>query len=147
MSSNQKEQTISTMANLPLPSKVSIIRTLIRDAEDKIFSVVFTKKDGTLREMVCRRGVKKGVKGTSKYDVQEADKRNDQITVYDMVNKGFRKINVDTIHYIRTNGVTYQFVVHPHKGTNDILKKFLWKELIEKATETYHEQLRQYGLE
>ena len=36
----------------------------IQKAENTIFSVTFTKKDGTIRTMVARLNVKKGVKGT-----------------------------------------------------------------------------------
>jgi hypothetical protein len=31
--------------------------------DSRMFSVIFTKKDGSRREMLCRRGVKKGVTG------------------------------------------------------------------------------------
>ena len=36
---------------------------LIESTNGKMFSVTFTKKDGTLRDMVCRMGVKKYVNG------------------------------------------------------------------------------------
>ena len=40
------------------------LKDLIRSSEDKIFSVVFIKKNGEERKMLARLGVKKGVKGT-----------------------------------------------------------------------------------
>ena len=42
---------------------------LIRENKSNIFSVVFLKKDGTIRRMICRLGVKKYVNGKGlKYD-------------------------------------------------------------------------------
>jgi len=48
----------------------------------RIFSVQFVKKDGTVRDMVCRKGVRKGVKGTGAGWGQGALKP--LRTVYDM---------------------------------------------------------------
>jgi hypothetical protein len=58
----------------------------------KIFTVTFTKKDGTERVLNGRLGVTKHLRGgTNKLD---ADKF---ITVYDMQAKGYRAVNRDTI--------------------------------------------------
>ena len=58
----------------------------------KIFSVLFFKKDGTIRKLNGRVGVKKGVKGIgNKID------HSKYITVYDMKKKGFRNVNKDSI--------------------------------------------------
>ena len=71
---------------------------------NKIFSVVFTKKDGSDREMVCRLGVTKHLKGGEKsYD---SDALN-YLTVYDMQAEGYRTINVNTLKKIKVDGVTY----------------------------------------
>ena len=43
-----------------MKTEVKQLRELV---QNKIFSVEFTKKDGTLRKMVCRLGVKKHLKG------------------------------------------------------------------------------------
>ncbi len=85
-----------------------------------IFTVVFTKKDGTLRTMNARRGVSVGVKGTGK------PKTNDNnITVFDVKldqngelkegvltklapEKCYRSFNADTVREIRAGG--YKFV-------------------------------------
>lgn len=70
----------------------------------KIFSVVFTKKDGSLREMVCRLGVTKHLKGgVKKYD---SDALN-YLTVFDMQKQEYRTINVNTLKQIKFEGVTY----------------------------------------
>lgn len=71
----------------------------------KIFSVVFQKKDGTLREMVCRLGVTKHLKGgVKKYD---SDALN-YLTVFDMQKQDYRTINVNTLKSITFEGVSYE---------------------------------------
>ncbi len=77
----------------------------IFETKGKIFSVKFTKKDGSIRDMQCRRGVSKGVKGEGlKYD---PDKYN-LIPVYDMAVRDYRMINADTIQELKIKGETFK---------------------------------------
>jgi len=70
----------------------------------KIFSVVFTKKDGTDREMVCRLGVTKHLKGGEmSYDPEEKN----YLVVFDMQSEGYRTININTLKKIKLDGVSY----------------------------------------
>lgn len=70
----------------------------------KIFSVTFTKKDGTLREMTCRVGVKKHLKGGElKYNPEELN----YLTVFDMQAQDYRTININTLKKIKVDGVEY----------------------------------------
>jgi hypothetical protein len=70
----------------------------------KIFSAVFTKKDGEKRKIVCRRGVAKYVKGVGlKFKPEE---RN-LIGVFDMHKKAYRFINIKTLEQIKVKGTTY----------------------------------------
>ena len=64
----------------------------ILNSKGKIFTVTFTKKDGTTRVMNCRLGVTKHLKGG-----ESTLNPNEYITVYDMQNKGYRAINRNTI--------------------------------------------------
>ena len=64
----------------------------ILNSKGKIFTVTFTKKDGTTRVMNCRLGVTKHLKGG-----ESTLNPNEYITVYDMQNKGYRAINRQTI--------------------------------------------------
>ena len=64
----------------------------ILNSKGKIFTVTFTKKDGTTRVMNCRLGVTKHLKGG-----ESTLNPNQYITVYDMQNKGYRAINRATI--------------------------------------------------
>ena len=70
----------------------------------KIFSAVFTKKDGEKRKMVCRRNVRKYVTGKGlSYNPEERD----LIGVFDMHKKAYRFINVKTLEQIKVEGITY----------------------------------------
>lgn len=60
----------------------------------KIFSVTFVKKDGTLRKMTARLGVKKDLKGVGlKFDPAEKN----LLVVFDMHKRAYRMINLKTI--------------------------------------------------
>lgn len=70
----------------------------------KIFSVEFVKKDGSLRKMVCRLGVKKHLKGGElKYNPEELN----YLTVFDLQSEEYRTINVNTLKRITIDGVSY----------------------------------------
>ena len=74
----------------------------------KIFSAVFTKKDGEKRSMICRQGVAKYVKGIGlKFKPVDASKDRDLIGVFDMHKKAYRFINVKTLEQIKIKGTTY----------------------------------------
>jgi hypothetical protein len=67
---------------------------------NKFFTVVFRKKDGTLRTMNARLGVKKHLKGGKKL----YDKAN-LVTVYDITKKGYRTVNLDSVQEIKASGL------------------------------------------
>ena len=71
----------------------------------KIFSAVFTKKNGEIRKMVCRQGVAKYVKGIGlKFKPEEKD----LIGVFDMHKKAYRFINLITLEQIKVKGIKYK---------------------------------------
>ena len=71
----------------------------------KIFSAVFTKKDGEKRNMVCRIGVAKYVKGVGlKFKPEERA----LLGVFDMHKKAYRFINMETLEQIKVKGITYK---------------------------------------
>jgi hypothetical protein len=81
------------------------IQTLKEMVGSKIFSVVFEKKDGTLREMVCRLGVRKHLKGGElKYSPEDFN----YLVVFDMTAQDYRTINVNTLKKFKLDGVTYE---------------------------------------
>ena len=58
----------------------------------KIFKAKFVKKNGEVREMNCKLGVKTHLKGGI-----SVNNRDRYLTVYDMKSFGYRNINLNTI--------------------------------------------------
>lgn len=80
---------------------------LIRQTNGKVFSVTFIKKDGTERDMTCRLGVTKHLKGGEQaYDPAE----HDLICVFDMIKEGYRSISLNTLKRVKVEGKEYAVV-------------------------------------
>jgi len=73
--------------------------------EGTIFTVTFVKRgDGSLREMNCRKGVKKHIKdGILKFD----PKKKNLVSVFDMQKKEYRMISLENITKVVMKGKTY----------------------------------------
>ena len=66
---------------------------------NQFFSATFVKRNGEVRSMLCRLGVKKYLKGGEKrYDY------DDLMTVYDVKKKGYRTINLNTLMQVKAMG-------------------------------------------
>jgi hypothetical protein len=70
-------------------------------ADGKIFSVEFVKKDGSLRKMNARLGVKKYVKGVG---LSFNPTEKNLLPVFDLQKEAYRMINASTIQRIKLNG-------------------------------------------
>lgn len=82
-------------------NRVNLVRSLLNESKGKIFSVQFTKKDGSLRRMVARTGVTRHLKGGERaYNPEEKG----LTFVFDMQKKAYRSINLSTVTSIRING-------------------------------------------
>jgi len=82
--------------------KTNEIRKIVGN---KIFSAVFTKKDGTNRKMLCRLGVKKHLKGGKKgYDTETLN----YLTVYSLDKQNYRTLNLNTLKQIKC-GKVYKY--------------------------------------
>jgi hypothetical protein len=83
---------------------LELAKSAIENSNGRIFSVKFLKKDGTVRDMTCRLGVKKHVKGVGlNYCPQE----HDLITVFDMGKKDYRSVPLDSsLLLVKINGQT-----------------------------------------
>lgn len=68
---------------------------------DKMFSVTFEKKDGVLRRMICRRDVRKHLKGG---ESTIKDHKN-LISVYDTEAAGYRCFDVTRVKHIKGGAV------------------------------------------
>lgn len=77
---------------------------LIRQTKGKVFTVVFTKKDGTTRKMNCRLGVSKTVNGNG---LAYNPEKHNLIPVYDMKVKEYRMINLETLKALQINKEFY----------------------------------------
>ena len=71
---------------------------LILGSAGRFVTVVFEKKDGTMRTLTGRMGVTKWLKGG-----QSTLDKDQFITIYDVVNKGYRAINRDSIMSVTIN--------------------------------------------
>lgn len=92
--------------------QVSKIKKALAEIGGQIFSVTFEKKDGTIRDMVCRLNVQKDLKGTRPEANEkriETLVKNGMVTVWDMVKNGYRVVNLSKIMKIKLNGVVYEF--------------------------------------
>ena len=77
------------------------IRDRIQTAQNTIFSIEFIKKDGTVRNMVARLNVKKGVNGKGlSYDPIAKG----LLPVWDLQKNAFRMINLKTVTKLQIKG-------------------------------------------
>ena len=74
---------------------------LILQSAGRFVTVVFEKKNGELRTLTGRLGVTKHLKGG--VSTLNAD---EYITIYDVVNKGYRAVNRSTIRSVTINHIT-----------------------------------------
>jgi hypothetical protein len=85
---NQKLNTMNTQQ----------IAEVIKSTKGRFFSVSFVKKDGSLRNMTARLGVKKNIKGIGlKFNPSERD----LMVVWAMDKENYRMINLKTITSIK----------------------------------------------
>lgn len=66
---------------------------------NKIFSAVFTKKNGEKRKIHARLNVKKHLKGGSK-----GYEKENLLTVFDLLKREYRTINIETLELVKFKG-------------------------------------------
>ena len=72
---------------------------IVAQSKGKFLTVVFYKKDGSIRSMNCRLGVTKHLKGG-----ECTLDRSKFLIVYDMAKKGYRAIDKESIVSVSVNG-------------------------------------------
>ena len=72
----------------------------------QFFTAKFIKKDGSLRTMNCRLGVKKHLKGG---ELNHNPEDLNHLIVYDIIKKSYRTINLNTLKEITIKKETYKF--------------------------------------
>jgi hypothetical protein len=90
------------MKRLELLEKINLL-------SGRFFTVEFIKKDGTIRKMNCRTGVKKYLSNNGKQIKLSSPIDNGILRVYDIHAKGYRSINLDTIKKINYNKITLKY--------------------------------------
>lgn len=85
-------------------NSVDLLRAIVLGTNGKFAKIIFKKKSGEIREMVFRIGVRKGLIGGVN-PVSHIDK---YITVYDVVNKGYRNVNLETVQSIKCGKVLFE---------------------------------------
>jgi len=82
-------------------------KQLIEDTKGQIFSGLFIKKNGQHRLINARTGVTKHLKQDAKKQPYNPIKY-DLIPVFDMANKGYRMINLNTLQKLIINKIIYK---------------------------------------
>lgn len=80
---------------------------LIKSTRGTFFSVSFVKADGSLRDMVCRLGVSKGVNGKGQ---SFEPKEYDLLTVWDTQKRAHRMIRLDTLRRVTVDGQSFNVI-------------------------------------
>ena len=78
---------------------------IIKENKGKIFTASFIKKNGEMRKINARLGVKKQIKGVGMAYNPEL---KGLLTVYDMQKKSYRMLNVNTLLTLNINSVKYE---------------------------------------
>ena len=93
----KKRNARKTLRKAKVVSKVS--------SSGKIFSVKFIKKDGSLRYMTCRTGVKKHLKGGH----NTVRHLKQYLTVFSVKDEGYRNVNLRTTREVKGCGQSFKF--------------------------------------
>ena len=83
-------------------------KKLILENRSSIFSVLFTKKDGSKRSMNARLDVKSKLKGgESRYNPEDFN----YVIAYDMIKNNYRTININTLERLKLNKQEYDIKI------------------------------------
>lgn len=92
------------MRKHPLSLSMNEARNLIYGTKGKLFKVIFRKKNGQFRRMICRLGVKKYLRGGQ---LRFEPETKNLIVVFDFEKQGYRMINLATLMYLTIAKVKY----------------------------------------
>ena len=86
------------------PSTINNVKAFVTNTHGKIFTVFFEKKNGEVRKMNCRTGVKKYLKEKDELTKSVTkDSNKNHIIVFDMKAHGYRTVNLEKVSEIRFN--------------------------------------------
>lgn len=93
--------------NIKTPQVISrdkASRFLETNTGGRIVSVYFQKADGTMRDMVCRLGVRKHLRGG---DLPYDPKSRQLLPVFDMTLRQYRMVNIASLVSFKVSGETF----------------------------------------
>ena len=89
------------------------LREAIENTKGKFFVVSFLKRNGELRKMTCRTGVKKGLKGNDGVGALRAKPSNTNlVNVFEMQVDGYRSFDLERVVNFKCGSVSI--------GTSDV---------------------------
>ncbi len=80
------------------------IEKILEDTRGRFFTAMVVKRDGTIRAINGRTGVKKHLVG-AEVPAGHVSKLSNMLVVYDVKSKGYRAINKENVLAIRINRV------------------------------------------
>ena len=82
------------------------LREAIEGTKGRFFTIFFLKRNGELRKMTCRTGVKKGLKGDNGVGVLRAKSSNTNlVSVFEMQVNGYRSFDLERVVSFKCGGV------------------------------------------
>lgn len=99
------------MSKISPSEAFAILQDHKENGKGKVFSVAFTKKDGSHREMLCRFGVKSHLKGGEWANGQAGRPESHWLAiVFDMGKQAYRSVPILRLHQIKVDGQTFSVV-------------------------------------
>jgi len=90
--------------NISIIKRNRAMRFLESETQGRIFSVYFQKSDGSMRKMVCRRGVRKHLRGG---DLPYDPGSRLLIPVFELQIREYRMVNVASLVSFKVSGETF----------------------------------------
>ena len=84
-------------------NKIQMMKTLIDSTKGRFYVINFVKLDGTVRRMLTRTGIKRGVKGHGLPNTKE-----NILRAYDLSIGQWRSINLETVQSIKCGKVLFE---------------------------------------
>ena len=104
--------------------RIEFLQNLIKD---KFFTCQFVKKNGDVRVINCRLGVKKHLKNP---DYVRKNQR-DYIVAYDLQIKQYRNISLNKLQWLRLNNIQLDIIQEERQFKNKVKPLFEISTLIE----------------
>ena len=96
------------MTSINQSKAFAILQDHKENGKGAVFAVTFVKKDGTVRKMLCRFGVKSYLKGGEWANGQAGKPEHHWIAVvFDMEKQGYRSVPVNRLRQMKVGGQSF----------------------------------------